>query len=80
MELHGIKSHFERVQNFVADFCKKEFTLYESLRTGMRVAVVDQRGPKVSGYFALATEIHDDSGKFAVVRAWHVPPSCILTS
>lgn len=28
----------------------------------MRVVVVDQKGPKVLGYFALATEIHDDSG------------------
>ena len=28
----------------------------------MRVVVVDQKGPKVNGYFALATEIHDDSG------------------
>ena len=28
----------------------------------MRVVVVDQIGPKVNGYFALATEIHDDSG------------------
>ena len=26
------------------------------------MAVVDQKGPKVNGYFALATEIHDDSG------------------
>ena len=28
----------------------------------MQVIVVDQKGPKVLGYFALATEIHDDSG------------------
>ena len=28
----------------------------------MRVAVVDQKGPKVEGYFALATEILDNSG------------------
>ena len=28
----------------------------------MNVVVVDQKGPKVLGYFALATEIHDDSG------------------
>lgn len=28
----------------------------------MRVAVASQDGPKVFGYFALATEIHDDSG------------------
>ena len=28
----------------------------------MRVVVIDQKGPKVTGYFVLATEIHDDSG------------------
>ena len=28
----------------------------------MSVVVVDQKGPKVNGYFALATEIFDDSG------------------
>ena len=28
----------------------------------MQVVVVDQKGPKVLGFFALATEIHDDSG------------------
>lgn len=28
----------------------------------MNVVVVDQKGPKVLGFFTLATEIHDDSG------------------
>ena len=28
----------------------------------MRVIAVDRKGPKVRGFFALATEIHDDSG------------------
>lgn len=28
----------------------------------MRVVVVDQQGPKLHGFFVLATEIHDDSG------------------
>ena len=28
----------------------------------MRVVVVDQQGPKLFGYFVLATEIHDDTG------------------
>ena len=28
----------------------------------MRVVVVDQEGPKLHGFFVLATEIHDDSG------------------
>lgn len=28
----------------------------------MSVVVVDREGPKVNGFFTLATEIHDDSG------------------
>lgn len=56
------ESKFRKLQQFTADFCPSQFTLYESSKTGMRVVVVDQQGPKVYGYFALATEIHDDSG------------------
>ncbi|KAF2259843.1 zinc metalloprotease-like protein [Lojkania enalia] len=55
-------SHFKKIQNFKADYTDAEFTQYESQRTGMRVVVVDRKGPKVYGYFAVATEIHDDSG------------------
>ena len=57
------KSYFKLVQEFKADFCRSRFTQYESERTGMRTVVVDQKGPKVYGSFALATEIHDDSGE-----------------
>ena len=56
-------SHFKLLQKFKADYCPSEFSQYESTRTGLRVVVVDQRGPKVYGQFALATEIHDDSGE-----------------
>ena len=56
------KGSFRKLQNFRPDYAVAEFTQYESERTGMRVAVVDQKGPKVNGYFTLATEIHDDSG------------------
>lgn len=56
------KTYFKTLQQFKAEYCPCEFALYESQRTGMRVVVVDQPGPKVYGYFALATEIHDDSG------------------
>ncbi|KAF2016044.1 zinc metalloprotease-like protein [Aaosphaeria arxii CBS 175.79] len=55
-------SHFKKIQNFKADYTEVEFTQYESQRTGMRAVVVDRKGPKVYGYFAVATEIHDDSG------------------
>ncbi|KAF2733728.1 zinc metalloprotease-like protein [Polyplosphaeria fusca] len=56
------KSHFKKIQNFRADYTDAEITQYESQRTGMRAVVVDRKGPKVYGYFAVATEIHDDSG------------------
>lgn len=55
-------SHFRTLQKFQADFSPNVLTQYESERTGMRVVVVDQQGPKVLGFFTLATEIHDDSG------------------
>ncbi|KAK1067973.1 hypothetical protein LTR33_011254, partial [Friedmanniomyces endolithicus] len=53
---------FRTVQTLELEYAPITITQYESTRTGMRVAVVDQKGPKVNGYFALATEIHDDSG------------------
>jgi Zn-dependent M16 (insulinase) family peptidase len=56
------KSHFHTVQKFPADYSPASFFQYVSKRTGMHVVVVDQKGPKVHGYFALATEIFDDSG------------------
>ncbi|KAF2003470.1 zinc metalloprotease-like protein [Amniculicola lignicola CBS 123094] len=55
-------SHFKKIQNFKADYTEAVVTQYESQRTGMRVVVVDRKGPKIYGYFAVATEIHDDSG------------------
>lgn len=56
------QSHFRTIQKLKPDYAPVSITQYESTRTGMRVVVVDQKGPKVNGYFALATEIHDDSG------------------
>ncbi|KAL4890916.1 Metalloenzyme, LuxS/M16 peptidase-like protein [Aspergillus ambiguus] len=55
-------SHFKLLQKFKPDYSPSEFVQYESERTGMRVVVIDQKGPKVTGYFVLATEILDDSG------------------
>ena len=55
-------THFKTIQKLNLDYAPVTATQYESTKTGMRVVVVDQAGPKVSGYFALATEIRDDSG------------------
>lgn len=56
------ETHFKKIQQFNANYADATFTQYESQRTGLRVVVVDRKGPKVYGNFAVATEIHDDSG------------------
>lgn len=53
---------FKTIQTLQIDYAPVKITQYESTRTGMRVAVVDKKGPKVEGEFALATEINDNSG------------------
>jgi Zn-dependent M16 (insulinase) family peptidase len=56
------RSYFRQVQSFKTDYAPTNITQYVSERTGMNVVVVDQKGPKVHGYFTLATEIFDNSG------------------
>jgi len=66
-------SYFQKIQTFKADYADAKFTQYESQRTGLRVVVVDRKGPKVYGNFAVATEIHDDSGSrecFRLAAPW----------
>ena len=67
--LKQTKTKYRTIQKLNLDYAPVTITQYESTRTGMRVVVVDQVGPKVSGYFALATEIHDDSGCATYTRA-----------
>ena len=55
-------THFKEIQKFMTKYSDTTITQYESTRTGLRVAVVDQESPMVHGLFTLATEIHDDSG------------------
>ncbi|WPH03609.1 Hypothetical protein R9X50_00649200 [Acrodontium crateriforme] len=55
-------THFRVIQRLDFEYAPVTLSQYESTRTGLRVVVVDQKGPKVNGYFSLATEIHDDSG------------------
>lgn len=56
------KSRFRKVQSFKTDYAPTTITQYVSERSGMQVIVADREGPKVNGYFTLATEIFDDSG------------------
>ncbi|KAI1818095.1 Metalloenzyme, LuxS/M16 peptidase-like protein [Poronia punctata] len=53
---------FRKIQTFETDYAPTTITQYESERSGMQVVVADRKGPKVNGYFTLATEIFDDSG------------------
>ena len=46
-------SHFKTLQQFQLEYAPVTVTQYESSRTGMRCVVVDQKGPKVNGYFAI---------------------------
>ncbi|KAH8598208.1 putative zinc metalloprotease [Bisporella sp. PMI_857] len=56
------RTYFRTIQDFGTDYSPARITQYVSERTGMHCVVVDQKGPKVRGYFTLATEIFDDSG------------------
>ena len=56
------KESFRTLQTLQTDYTAGLITQYESRRSGMRVVVLDAKGPKVHGFFTLATEIHDDSG------------------
>ena len=58
----GSVSHFQKTQHYKVQYSPHSISEYVSKRTGMRVVVVDQKGPKVLGSFAAATEIWDDSG------------------
>ncbi|KAK1835942.1 Metalloenzyme, LuxS/M16 peptidase-like protein [Podospora conica] len=53
---------FRKIQSFQTDYAPTVITQYESERSGMRVIIADRKGPKINGYFTLATEIFDDSG------------------
>ncbi|KAI1821848.1 Metalloenzyme, LuxS/M16 peptidase-like protein [Xylaria intraflava] len=56
------KMRFRKLQSFQTDYAPTTITQYESERSGMQVIVADRKGPKINGYFTLATEIFDDSG------------------
>lgn len=54
--------HFRKVQSFQTSYAPTTITQYVSERSGMTVVVANRKGPKINGYFTLATEIFDDSG------------------
>ncbi|CAK7228457.1 hypothetical protein SEUCBS140593_006921 [Sporothrix eucalyptigena] len=54
--------HFRKIQSFQTSYAPTTITQYVSERSGMTVVVANRKGPKINGYFTLATEIFDDSG------------------
>ncbi|CRK35510.1 hypothetical protein BN1708_019797, partial [Verticillium longisporum] len=56
------KPRFRKIQSFETEYAPCTISQYVSERSGMQVIVADRQGPKVNGYFTLATEILDDSG------------------
>ena len=56
------RPRFRKVQSFRSDYAPTGITQYVSERSGMQIIVADRKGPKINGYFTLATEIFDDSG------------------
>lgn len=59
---HTRRPRFRKIQSFRTEYAPTTVTQYESERSGMQVIVADRKGPKINGYFTLATEIFDDSG------------------
>lgn len=62
MPSHAPQSRFRKTLSFRTDYAPCTITQYVSDRSGMHVVVADRQGPKINGYFTLATEILDDSG------------------
>ncbi|KAK9368898.1 Metalloenzyme, LuxS/M16 peptidase-like protein [Lipomyces kononenkoae] len=55
-------SYFQPLTSFTPDYCPSEVHKWRSTRTGLQVVLIEQERPIVEGYFAVATEIEDDSG------------------
>ncbi len=53
---------FRKIQSFDTSYAPTTISHYVSERSGMTVVVANRKGPKINGYFTLATEIFDDSG------------------
>lgn len=56
------ETNFERVTSFNVEYAPAKISKWRSKRTGLTLTHVDQPSPIVNGYFAVATEIEDDTG------------------
>ncbi|OWB74270.1 catalytic activity protein [[Candida] boidinii] len=55
-------SVFQLQSSFKVDYAPASVKKWRSSRTGLQLIVIDQESPIVNGYFAVATEIKNDSG------------------
>lgn len=55
-------SSFVKYSSFDVDYAPAKVTKWRSERTGLQLVYINQPSPIVNGYFAVATEIPDDSG------------------
>lgn len=57
-----LMSHFVRQTAFDVEYAPARISKWRSSRTGLQLTYINQPSPVVNGYFAVATEIEDDSG------------------
>ncbi|ESW97133.1 hypothetical protein HPODL_05286 [Ogataea parapolymorpha DL-1] len=53
---------FDLISSFEVEYAPVNVKKWKSNRTGLEVCLIAKESPSVSGWFALATEIFDDSG------------------
>lgn len=56
------KSPFIKQTSFDVEYAPAHITKWKSERTGLQITYIDQPSPIVNGYFAVATEIENNSG------------------
>ncbi|KAK6454328.1 mitochondrial processing peptidase [Scheffersomyces xylosifermentans] len=56
------KSSFVKQTSFEVDFAPTHITKWRSARTGLQLTYINQPSPVVNGYFAVATEIENNTG------------------
>ncbi|CUM65039.1 uncharacterized protein PRCAT00002658001 [Priceomyces carsonii] len=55
-------SFFEKQTSFDVEYAPAHITKWRSQRTGLQVTYIEQESPIINGYFAVATEIENNSG------------------
>jgi Zn-dependent M16 (insulinase) family peptidase len=53
---------FELLASFDVEYAPSSVKKWKSKRTGLQAAIIDKESPIVNGFFAVATEVEDDSG------------------